>query len=162
MPCCPQNQKEGLRKPKSGNSKPPDGLQGVAMAKGKSMPRSHSNPGHAGQSHLLTHRFLLLTPTRVPTHSYSHLHTHPYTCPYTWQRGGQSNVRSWLRSWIRREAALRALRAPARGRTRRRSCLRIRRRAVCGRAASHGPPRWSIGGLLASLELQEPRVRACV
>ena len=41
----PQNQKEGLRKPKSGNSKPPDGLQGVAMAKGKSMPHSHSNPG---------------------------------------------------------------------------------------------------------------------
>merc|ERR1711935_224026 len=30
-----KNQKEGLRKPKSGNSKPPDGLQGVAMAKGK-------------------------------------------------------------------------------------------------------------------------------
>ena len=46
MSCCPQNQKEGLRKPKSGNSKPPDGLQGVAMAKGKSMPHSHESRTH--------------------------------------------------------------------------------------------------------------------
>ena len=119
MSCCPQNQKEGLRKPKSGNSKPPDGLQGVAMAKGKSLPHSHSNPAHAGSSHLLT-------------------------CLYTWQRGGQSNVRSWLRSWIRREAASRALRVPARERMRRRSCLRIKSRArveqrVAGRRPTNHP-----------------------
>ena len=114
-----QNQKEGLRKPKSGNSKPPDGLQGVAMAKGKSLPHSHSNPGHAGPSHLLT-------------------------CLYTWQRGGQSNVRSWLRSWIRREAASKAPRVRARERMRRRSCLRIKSRAACGRTASHEPAaRWT-------------------
>ena len=125
MPCCPQNQKEGLRKPKSGNSKPPDGLQGVAMAKGKSLPHSHSNPGHAGPSHLLT-------------------------CLYTWQRGGRSNVRSWLRSWIRREAASKAPRVRARERMRRRSCLRIKSRAACGRTASHEPARWSLGGPVVS------------
>ena len=95
------------------------------MAKGKSLPHRHSNPGHAGPSHLLT-------------------------CLYTWQRGGRSNVRSWLRSWIRREAASKAPRVRARERMRRRSCLRIKSRAACGRTASHEPARWSLGGPVVS------------
>ena len=116
--CCTQNQKEGLRKPKSGNSKPPDGLQGVAMAKGKSMPHSQIESGtnRPVSSHVLPCRSL-----ESLTHRPVSL-----TCPHTWQRVGRSNVHFWPRSWTRRGQASRVLEAPAKGITQRRSCLHIR------------------------------------